>query len=308
MSKYNSPRWAYFVLTLTALFLASNHIIGRAVHGQVPPIGLSFWRWVAGIVMFLPIVLPHIRRQWPLILQSWKLLSLLGFYIVGATTLVLIALNHTFAVNVSMLNAVQPTLTVFFAWLIFRERLSVFRLLGIALGIIGVVTMISRGQLSVLLAMDFQKGDFMALVAMSGFAGYALTLNRLPKELSAMSALFGIITMGTILLLPFYLWETITVKPVPFNSTTVAAILALALLVSVLANLGWYAGNRIIGPTRASIFVNLIPVFGAVLAILFLDEKLFSYHLVGGTLVILGLVLASGIVTGKRKLGPVNTN
>lgn len=300
MKKFDSPLWAYLALTLTALFLASNHIIGRAVNGQIPPIGLSFWRWVTGILIILPFVLPGLHKQWPVIFQHWKLLSLLGFYMVGSTTLVLVALNHTYAVNVSMLNAVQPTLTVLFAWLIFREHLPVLRLLGIALGIIGVIAMISRGQLSVLMTMDFQTGDFLALLAMCGFAGYALTLNRLPRELGAMSSLFGIITLGTLLLLPFYLWETVTVGPVPINKTTISAILALAVLVSVLANLGWYIGNRIIGPTRASIFINLIPIFGAVLAIIFLGEQLFFYHMVGGVLVIFGLILASGILTGRK--------
>ncbi len=101
-----------------------------------------------------------------------------------------------------------------------------------------------------------------------------------------------LLTIVGFVLLPFYLWETLTVKAVPFNTGSVAAILALALLVTVFGNLGWYAGNRIIGPSRASMFINLIPVFGSTLAIIFLDEQLLFYHLAGGVLVITGLVLA----------------
>ena len=100
------------------------------------------------------------------------------------------------------------------------------------------------------------------------------------------------------LLLPFYLWESIAVKAVPVNATSIGAIVGLALLVSVLGNLGWYLGNRIIGPSRASIFINLIPLFGIVLAIGFLGEELHPYHLAGGVLVVIGLLLAAG--SGSR--------
>ena len=96
------------------------------------------------------------------------------------------------------------------------------------------------------------------------------------------------------MLLPFYLWETFAVKAVPFDGITISAVLALALLVSVFGNLGWYAGNRIIGPARASMFINLIPVFGIALAMTFLGEELHRYHLAGGLLVVIGLVLAAG--------------
>jgi drug/metabolite transporter (DMT)-like permease len=106
-------------------------------------------------------------------------------------------------------------------------------------------------------------------------------------------SLFAITVAGTVLLLPFYLAESAIWKTVPLSSTSIGAILALALLVSVFGNLLWNAGNRLIGAARAAIFINLIPVFGTVLAIVFLDERLFHYHLAGGAMVALGLFLAA---------------
>jgi len=153
----------------------------------------------------------------------------------------------------------------------------------------------------VLLALDLHAGDFIALLAMCGFAGYALNLKRLPRELGVVPTLVAISTAGTLMLLPFYLWEAFAVKAVPVTTTSIAAILALALLVTVLGNLAWYAGNRIIGPSRASIFINLIPVFGIALAIVFLDERLFAYHVAGGVLVVIGLVLAAGTGRGRNR-------
>ena len=285
--------FAYGLLTLTAFFLACNHVIGRAVHEQIPPLGLSFWRWVAGALVLLPFALPGLRLRWPECRRHWRSFTLLGFLMVGSTTLVLVALTMTLAINVSLINAVQPTLTVLFAWLFLKEPLSKLRVLGILCGISGVAVMISHADLGMIASLDIQPGDFIALLAMCGFSCFALNLNRLPPGLKAIEALFGITVAGTILLLPFYLWETATIQMVPISVTSVSVIVVLALLVSVLGNLCWFTGNKIIGPSRASIFINLIPVFGTLLAIVFLDEKLMAYHLAGGGLVVLGLVLAA---------------
>lgn len=289
-----TPGFAYACLTLTAFFLAGNHIVGRAVHEDVPPIGLSFWRWLLGVAILFPFALPRLRESWPLLRNRLGALALLGGFMVGSTTLILVALTSTFAINVALINAVQPTLTVFFAWLVFSEPLTRWRALGVVLGFAGVVVMVTRADLGVLIGLDLRVGDFVALLAMCGFAGYALNLYRLPRELGVVVALFAISATGTLMLLPFYVWETIAVRAMPITFQSASAIVALALLVTVFGNLGWYAGNRIIGPSRASIFINLIPVFGIVLAIFFLGERLFAYHLAGGVLVVTGLVLAAG--------------
>jgi drug/metabolite transporter (DMT)-like permease len=293
MRRGDAPAFAYAWLTLTAFLLACNHIIGRAVHDEVPAVGLSFWRWVVGILVLLPFVLRLGSKRWTVYRRHWPAFALLGFFMIGSTTLVLVALSMTSAINVSLINAVQPTLTVLFAWLFFGEALSARRTIGILCGMVGVGVMVSRANLALLAGLDFQPGDFVALLAMCGFSGYALNLHRLPRELSGVESLFAITVAGTALLLPFYLTESATWKTVPINTTSIGAILALALLVSVFGNLMWNAGNRLIGPARAAIFINLIPVFGTVLAIVFLDERLYHYHLVGGALVGLGLYLAA---------------
>jgi drug/metabolite transporter (DMT)-like permease len=295
-----SVGFAYLVLTLTAFFLACNHIIGRAVHTEIPPLGLSFWRWVVGALILLPFALPGLRHHGRALRSHLWPIAMLGAFMVGSTTLVLIALTRTSAINVSLINAVQPTLTVLFAWILFHEPLSRWRALGVICGISGVAIMVTRADLAVLARLDFLSGDFIALLAMCGFAGYALNLRRLPRELGVVTALFAITTCGTLMLLPFYLWETLTVQAVPFTATSIGVILSLALLVTVFGNLCWYAGNRIIGPSRASIFINLIPVFGIVLAMVFLGEQLHSWHIAGGVLVILGLVLAAGTGRARR--------
>jgi len=304
MSHPDRSAFAYVILIVTAFFLACGHVIGRAVHEHIPPVGLSFWRWLAGALILLPFAWPGLRRHWPTYRRHWRSFALLGFLMVGSTTLVLIALTMTLAINVSLINAVQPTLTVLFAWLFLHEHLSKWRALGIVCGISGVVVMISHADVTLLAQLHLQPGDLVTLLAMCGFSAFALNLKRLPHEFSAVEALFGITFTGTAMLLPFYLWEAATVQAMPITATSIGAIVALALLVSVFGNLGWFAGNRLIGPSRASIFINLIPVFGTVLAITFLDEKLLGYHLAGGGLVVVGLILAAGTASKKRVMRP----
>ncbi len=290
----DSAGLAYAALTLTAFLLACNHIIGRAVHDDIPPVGLSFWRWVVGSLVLLPFVLRHGAGRWRIYRRHWRAFAVLGFFMIGSTTLVLIALNLTSAINVSLINALQPTLTVLFAWLFLKEALSTGRIAGIVCGVAGVAVMLSRADPALLIRLDFQAGDFVALLAMCGFSGYALNLHRLPRELSGVESLFAITVAGTVMLLPFYLAESAVWKTVPVSTASIGAIAALALLVSVFGNLLWNAGNHLIGPARAAIFINLIPVFGTVLAITFLGERLYFYHVAGGTLVALGLYLAAG--------------
>ena len=284
---------AYLFLTLTALFLAGNHVIGRSVHGEIPPVGLSFWRWAAGLLLLLTLVRPRFRQVLPLYRSYSRSFTVLGVTMIGSTTLVLIALNLTSAVNVSLLNAIQPTLTVLFACVFLKDRLTVRAVWGVAAGMAGVILMVCRADWSVLAGLQFSSGDFLALVAMCGFSAYAINLRKLPKELTTIESLLGIVAYGTVLLLPFYLMESLFYRTVPFTLKTVIVTMTLALLVSVAGNILWNRGNQSIGPKRASVFMNLIPVFGALLATLFLNEQIFPYHVSGALLICLAIFLVS---------------
>ncbi len=291
------------MLTLTAFFLATNHVIGRSVQGEIPPLGLSFWRWCIGALILAPFVLPGIKSKLPIYRQHLPTLSLLGVLMIGSTSIVLVALNFTTAINVSLINAVQPTLTVLLAVLFYREKVSMAGFAGICSAMLGVMIMVSKGDAAVLVNLAFNAGDIATMLAMVGFSCYALNLKKLPKGLSVVEALFGITLTGTLVLLPFYLLETALYKPVPFSWSTLLVALELALLVSVLGNLMWNKGNQMIGPSRAAIFINLIPLFGAILATTFLGEKVYSYHFLGAFLICMGLWL---VLNRMRVKQPAN--
>ena len=283
---------AALLLTLSMLCYSCAHVIGRAVHAELPPVGLSFWRWLLAVAILLPLVAPALPRLMPLYRQHWRILTLLGAFIVGSTTLVLVGLNYATATNTSLINASQPTLTALLCWLFLGERMRARQWLGLAIALLGILSIIGRGDLAVLASLDFNFGELIVLGAMFGFAAYGLNIRRIPPDFNVVESLFAIVALGTLLLLPFYLLETALARPMLLNLNSVLAVIVMALIVSVLGMLMWTRGNQLIGASRAAVYVNLIPLFGALLSFLLLDESLALYHLAGGLLVGGGMWLA----------------
>jgi len=280
------------------LFLAGNHVIGRSVRAEIPPLGLNFWRWLAAALILLPFVAPRIRHSAALARAHWRVVGLLGALMIGSTGLILVALNFTTAINVSLLNATQPAVTVVLARIFLHEVLSTRQGLGVLAAVAGVVIMVLKADWAALGRLQLDAGDFIALIAMAGFSTYAIHLRRLPAGFGLVEGLFWIIVAGCLALLPLYVLESVLYRPMPFDARSVMVVLTLAILVSILFMLLWNAGNRRIGPSRAAVFINLVPVFGAVLAIVFLGERLAPYHLAGGVLVCGGIWL---VIRARRR-------
>ncbi len=289
--KMPSDKYAYAILTIGTAFYAINHVIGRGIHAEVPPVGLSFWRWFTAALLLLPFAWRGLLSSSDTIKANIRPLAFLGCMMLGSTTLILVALNYTSAINVSLINAVQPVMTVLLAWLVFREHLQRSQVVGMIAGMLGVVIMVSRAEWLIITNLQFNGGDIITLLAILGFAIYAINIRKIPDGLSATVSLLVIIFTGCIMLLPFYVAETLLVRSVPFTTTAILAVITLALVTSIFGMLIWNEGNRIIGPARAGMFINLIPVFTAILAIIFLNERLYLYHLAGAVLISTGIFL-----------------
>jgi len=287
---------AALLLSLTMLCYASNHVIGRAVHADLPPLGLSFWRWCCGALILLPLVATRLIGHRSDYVEDWRLFALLGFLITGSTTLVLVGLNFTSATNTSLINASQPTITALLCWFFLGERLRALQWVGIALAAVGVTLIVLRGDWLHLAQLDFNGGDLLVLLAMFGFATYAINIRRIPRRYGVTESLFAVIVFGLPWLLPFYLLESVWYRPLPLSLQSVVTVLALALLVSVVGMLMWTRGNQLIGANRAAVYVNLLPLFGAGLAVGFLGESIHTYHVAGGLLVGTGMLMALRVV------------
>lgn len=286
-----SGLYACLVLTLASAAFAFAHVMGRGIHSEVPPVGLSFWRWLLGAIVLFPFIYPSLKVNAPDIRRHIGPLTLLGGIMIVSATLLMIGLNFTTAINASIINAIQPVSTVLLAMLILHDRLRLSQSCGVALGFIGVIAMIARMDPVALVRVQFNAGDILILLGSIGYSLYAINLRKIPNTLSPSAALFMIIVTGCVIVLPFYVIETILYKPVPISAHAIYAIVALSLVSTVFGTLMWNQGNQLIGPSRAGMFINLIPVFAAIMAIIFLGERLHQYQVICAALICAGIFL-----------------
>lgn len=285
------PALAYPLITVSTFTIAANMVLGRGVHETIPPVGLSFWRWTVATLVLFPFVWPELLEKRALIRRHLGTFALLGILMSGSGTLVYWALNLTTAINATLANAAQPTMTALLAWILVHERLNWVQVLGIMAAAAGITVMVSQADWRNLAALEFNTGDLLMLAATAGYSFYSISLRKTPPDLSVGAALVLILGLGGLALLPIYVVESIVARPVPINTTTLGTILFVAIFASALALVLWNEGLHAVGINRAVIFVNLLPVFGAGLAIPFLGERLYAYHLAGAALVCAGIFL-----------------
>ena len=286
------PRIAYLLAAASMIIYSSPPVVTRAVSVGVPPLALSLSRWLIALVILLPWVWSKLPSEWPKVKAHLpSLVFLVSFMIVGSTMSVL-AVYYTTATNAVLVNASQPATTAMLAWVIAGTRLLPAQRLGIACAFAGIVVMIARADLDVLLGLELNVGDLIMLLAVLGWSTYAVLLPRRGYSPDGVVLMFLIALTGTILLLPAYLIEASYVGSFRFTGEVVGAMLYLAIFPTLLATFGWNVAIRAVGANRTAVFVNLIPVSGAALAMIFLGERLYGYHVLGAAFVFAGIYLA----------------
>ena len=284
----------YLLLILTTLFWSGNFVLARSVRLEVPPIGLSFWRWAMAAAILLPFIWRDMQRAWPLArghLGLVTLLALLG--VTGFNTFIYLGVQSTTASNAVLLQSVAPLLIIFLSWLVLRVGITLTQGLGIALSLVGVLVIVTRGEPHRLLALAVVRGDLWVFAAVLSWALYSVLLKRLPQGLGGFVLLGYTVSIGVLGILPLYLWEMGTGSFVVFNRVTIGSVLYVAIFPSLLAYLFWNRAVGQVGPNRAGQFIHLIPVFGSLLSVSLLGERLHLYHLAGVLLVALGILSAT---------------
>jgi drug/metabolite transporter (DMT)-like permease len=295
---YDAPR---LLLVLTMLFWAGNSVIGRFAAGHVPPVALGTLRWVGATLVLAGFALPYLRADWPIIRKHAALLTLLSFLSVAAyNTLTYYGLQFTEAINSTILQSVGPLMIVAWTFVLFGERLGARQLLGMLLSLAGIALVVSRGEPAALLGLRFNVGDLILLLAMACYALYSALLKRSPAlhPLSFVTLTMGV---GTVLLLPFYAAELAAGFTTPFDLKSALIIGYVIVFPSLLAHFFFYRGVELVGPNRASPYFFLIPVFAAILAMLFLGERLHLFHAAGFALVIGGILIATQMQAAPTK-------
>jgi drug/metabolite transporter (DMT)-like permease len=283
----------YLLLSLTALFWAGNIVLARYVAGHVPPMTLSCVRWIGAFLMLLPFAWPHLRRDWPALRAHLPLLVILsatGFSINNALSYW--ALQYTQAINALLIQSSGPLFVALWSMLLFGVRLTWAQAAGIAISLMGVLTILLRGDLEALTNIQFNKGDVMFASALLSFGLYSALMVRRPvtHQLSLIVLTMG---CGAVLLVPFSIWEFSAGLRLHFDALTIATLVYIVIFPSALAYLFFNRGIALIGPNRAAPFFHLVPVFGSAMAILLLGEQPRLFHLAGYLMVLAGVVIAS---------------
>ncbi len=285
---------SYLLLSLAALFWSGNVVLGRALSDELPPLALNFWRWAGALVILLPFSWRSLAGKGALVRRHWKILLVLGVLGVSAfNSLAYTAFQTTTAINAALINAAMPAMVVAILWAGFRGPITARQGIGIAVSFTGTLVILVRGELSVLLSLDLTVGDMWMTLAVALYALYSVLLRYRPPGLDGLVLLTVITGFGLAVMVPVAIAEALLVGPMPVSPSSLGMVAYVALFPSVLAYMFWNRGVATVGPERTAMFTHLVPVFTAVLAILFLGESLRLFHGLGMALVFGGLVLAT---------------
>jgi drug/metabolite transporter (DMT)-like permease len=284
----------YVALTLTAFLWSTNFVIGRAVHEAVTPATMNFLRWALALLVLVPVSLADLRRHRAVLVRHWTLVALLGLTGIAAfQTLSYFALTQTTALNTILLVSLAPLAVFAVSWLAFGEQITRVQALGLVTSFAGAIVLIVHGDADALVELRFNAGDLWMLLAVGLWIVYSVLLRRRPAELPPLALHTASVAAGTLWMLPLFGWEAAHGTGLPTTTSAWLGIGFVAVFSSAIAHAMWVRGVAAIGPTRSSVFIHLMPLFGAVLAITFLGEHLAAYHAVGAALVLCGVVLTS---------------
>jgi drug/metabolite transporter (DMT)-like permease len=285
----------YLLLSLTAFFWSLNWVIGRGIVGHVSPFALAFVRWVVAVLVMLPFAWPQMRAHRATIRRNWKIIAWLGAWGTGLhNVFAYLGLHYTTATNGVILNSAIPVMIIVLGWAIYRDTITRAQALGVGISLAGILAIISRGDLATLAQLQFNKGDIIVLTGMLLWAAYTVFLRMKPADLPGLALLACCGIVGVVLLMPLFAFEMLFLDGVlEFSPGTIAAMLYVGIFPSFVGYVFWNRGVAEVGSNIAGIFMHLMPVFGALLAWLFLGERIHAFHIAGIALILAGITLTT---------------
>jgi drug/metabolite transporter (DMT)-like permease len=298
---------AYVLLVLTTLFWAGNSVVARGAVGLVPPFALAWLRWTMAAAIVMPFAWPYIRRDMPVISRHWPILSLLAALGTGSfVSLYYYGLSKTTAINGLIINSTVPILIPIAVFVFYRETLTRLQAAGIVLSMVGVLIVLTQGDLAVLATFQLNEGDLWALLAMMVWAVYTALLRKQPSMHWLSFAAISFV-VASIVNFPLFLTEYLAGIRIQPSMHSYLAIAYVSIFPSILSQIFYIRSVGLIGGTRAGVFMHLIPLFGGIMAILFLGENLHLYHLAGFAIILSGVGLASrpARIRGSGESNPI---
>jgi drug/metabolite transporter (DMT)-like permease len=291
---------AYLLLVFTTLTWGANAVAARLAVGEISPMMLTFSRWIVCCVALWITSREQIAMHWRTLLPSWRSITLMGtFGFTGFNALFYAAAHHTTAINIAIIQGTIPVLVLVGSFLFFGSRIAGLQILGIVLTLAGIAVVASHGQLATLAQLAFNIGDVWIFIACLLYAGYALGLRR-RAAVPAIVFFAATAAVACVVSLPLVAAEILMGQFFMPTAMGIALVLFIGLLPSFVSQVTFIQAVGLIGPARAGVFLNLVPIFGPLLAVLILGEPLSAYHAVALALVLGGIYIAERRGTHKH--------
>ena len=302
------PFAAYICLVVAAMCWGGNTVAGKLAIGHVSPMMLTTIRWFLATALITAISLPQLKRDWPVVRKNLPLLFFYG--IVGYTlfnAMLYSAVKYTTAINVAIEQAGIPMLIFLLNFLFFRTGVSLAQIVGFAMTLLGVALTAAHGDLATLLTLGLNRGDALMLVAVAAYSIYTIFLRWKPpldwRTLMAIPALGAMLSA-----VPLLIWEASNGEARLPDGTGWLIALYTATFASLMAQVFYIKGVEWIGPNRAALFINLVPVFGTLFSVVLLAEQLHLFHVIALALALGGIAIAEKgrpkpVVSTKSAIG-----
>ena len=293
--RQDSNYLAYIYLFLTVTFWAGNFIVGKyASYYDVPPFSLNFYRWFFAWLILAPFTIPEILKKKEYILKNYKIFLVLGVTSITIfNSIVYYSLNFTQVISGVLMISTIPVMIMLFSSILNIEKTNIFQIIGVIFSFIGVIAIVTKADFEILKNLDFNKGDITMVIAMFSWALYSTLLKRKTYEISQLSLLQVVITCGLIFLIPLYFIEHQIGSRISLDIPFILILSYVVLFPGLASFFLWIKGISLIGTNRSGVFLHLMPILSAIMAMFFFNEKFMFYHMLGACFIITGILLSN---------------
>ena len=286
---------AYTLLVFATFCWSGNFIVGKFAYlYEVPPLTLNFFRWISVWLILIPFTYKEIFNNWNYIKKNLIVISFMGLMTISTfNSVVYFALNYTQVINVALVLAAIPAVTIIISSFMKVDKTNIFQLIGLLLSVIGISSIISNADINKILALNFNKGDLWMLVCVICWSLYSTLLKKHSFKFSQFTLIQLMVSVGILFLIPQFFYEKSIGLETNFNIPFFIILFYVVMFPALAAYYCWQKGIEIVGPNRATMFIQLMPLLSAVLAILIFQETFELYHFIGASFILSGIYLSN---------------
>ena len=291
----NKNNLAYILLFLAALFWSGNFIVGKfASYYQIPPFSLNFYRWLFAWLILAPFTIQEILKKKNYIFKNYKYYTILGITSVTIfNSIVYYSLNFTQVISGVLMISTIPVMIIFISSILKIEKTNIFQLLGVSFSFLGVILIITKAKFEILINLDFNKGDITMVIGMLSWATYSVLLKKKTHQLSQLTLLEVVISFGFLFLIPIYFIEYQIGFRIELDKNFIMVLSYVVLFPGLISFIFWIKGISLIGANRSGVFLHMMPILSAIMAIIIFDEKFMFYHMLGAIFILIGIILSN---------------